>query len=223
MQSKFTLAAGTLALTLCAPLSAAIYIKIPDIKGESTRAAPGVEPDEIDVKMADDGAQAKDSGEAHLDYLTITMTPNAAGHEATHVVQQRASGTADAPVNGLHWSGDGVPLRARVSERLRHKDRAISAEAAPRDAASGMATGKRQHRPVTLKPIEKGSSFMVPASSGPGTLTVAGTFDGCAAGRSYPHILVGDDEVGGEVMLEGVTTASCAAEEVAFNYEKITY
>ena len=31
------------------------YLKIPDIPGESRNAVPGVEPDEIDVKAADDG------------------------------------------------------------------------------------------------------------------------------------------------------------------------
>lgn len=218
-----TIATLAAAMTLATPLSAAIYIKIPDIDGESGRATPGVEPDEIDVKMADDGTQAKDSGEAHLDYLTITLSPRASGREVTHVVQQGGTGTADGHPGPIHWSAEGVPLRAGVSERLRHKDRATTAEPAPRATASGMATGKRQHRPVTLKPMEKGSRIMVPASNGPGTLTFAGRFDGCAEGASYPHVLIGDDEGGSEAKLIGVTIASCAAEEVTLNYEKITY
>ena len=218
-----TIATLAAAMTVAAPLSAAIYIKIPDIDGESGRATPGIEPDEIDVKLADDDTQAKDSGEAHLDYLTITLSPRASGREATHVVQQGGTGTADAHTSPLHWSAEGVPLRAGLSERLRHKDRATTAEPAPRDTTSGMATGKRQHRPVTLKPMEKGSRIMVPASNGPGTLTFAGRFDDCVEGASYPHVLVGDDEGGSEAKLTGVTITSCAAEEVTLNYEKITY
>lgn len=218
-----TIATLAAAMTFATPLSAAIYIKIPDIDGESGRATPGVEPDEIDVKMADDGTQAKDSGEAHLDYLTITLSPPASGREVTHVVQQGGTSSADVPAGPLHWSAEGVPLRAGVSERLRHKDRATTAEPAPRDTANGMATGKRQHRPVTLKPIEKGSRIMVPAFDGPGTLTFAGRFVGCAEGAKYPHVLIGDDEGGSEAKLIGVTIASCAEEEVTLNYEKITY
>ena len=77
MPTSRTIVTLAAAMTLAAPLSAAIYIKIPDIDGESGRATPGIEPDEIDVKLADDDTQAKDSGEAHLDYLTITLSPRA--------------------------------------------------------------------------------------------------------------------------------------------------
>jgi len=51
------LLAGLAGLTVAAPLSAAAFIKLPPIRGESGLATAGVEPDEIDARAAvrDDG------------------------------------------------------------------------------------------------------------------------------------------------------------------------
>ncbi|MBT8431610.1 MAG: type VI secretion system tube protein Hcp [Altererythrobacter sp.] len=231
------MASGALALALVTsgPLSAAIYVKFPDIDGESETRG--------------------DSGDAHLDYLVITMsnaqenrtTPfetedigvaaedddHAAGdeheieydiaagalhsqgsHEAAHLVQQRA-GTGpttadkdhDAWIDVLSWGSAARPARAAL-----------------RDAASGRATGKRQHKPVTVtKPIDKASPLRVPVDDGPGTLTLKQPMEGCTMGATYPHVLVGDDGVAGaEVTLERVTVTECSREHVSFTYQKVS-
>lgn len=251
MTYKASCIAGAAALAmLAAPLSAAIYIKIPDLPGESQSATPGVEPDEIDLKAADSRSTIWGPGDAHLAYQVITLdntqegdeheveydvasaaSASSAGHEAAHVVQQRGGATEQAGdkdhdkwIDVLSWSTPQPVEKARVAERLRHRDRAVSSEAATRDAASGMASGKRQHKPLTVtKPIDKASPLKIPTRSGAGSITLKRGLADCTPGTRYPHILVGDDAVGREVTLEDVTVASCAREEVTFNYAKIKY
>ena len=252
-KSTFVMCAAALSV-FAAPLSAAIYVKIPPIKGESQSAVPGVEPDEIDLKAAVADTADKGSGEAHLDYLVIAMQPvrsdgtelddigvrartgSAAllGHEATHSIQQRA-GTAGSSAAGdsnhdkwidvLSWSAQAAtPADAPTGARDGLRARATSAAIATRDAATGRATGKRQHRPlVVTKQIDKASPLQVPVDRGPGALTMRQAMEGCQVGASYSHILVGDDAVNQEIRLEDVTVASCRSEEVTFNYEKVKF
>ncbi|MBO6609933.1 hypothetical protein [Altererythrobacter sp.] len=250
-KGRYAACAAVLSL-LAAPLSAAIYVKIPPIKGESQNAVPGVEPDEIDFKAADNGSERKDSGEAHLDYLVITMeqaqrdgtelddigvraqaeSVARQSNEATHVVQQRAGvagsgadGDAnhDKWINVLSWSAPmAIPAASPSGKRNVVRARTTSVAIAPRDAATGRASGKRQHRPfVATKPVDKASPLQVPVDRGPGALTMRQAMEGCRVGASYSHILVGDDAANREFRLEDVTVASCATEEVTFNYEKI--
>lgn len=250
---KFAASTAVLSL-LAAPLSAAIYVKIPPIKGESQSAVPGVEPDEIDLKAAVADTAGKDSGEAHLDYLVITMeraqsdgtelddigvraqaeSAASRGNEVTHVVQQRA-GSAEPNAAGdsnhdkwidvLSWSAPmAIPAGSTSGKRNVLRARTASTSIATRDAATGRATGKRQHRPfVATKPVDKASPLLVPVDSGPGALTMRQAMEGCRVGASYSHILVGDDAVNQEVRLEDVTVASCRSEEVTFNYEKVKF
>lgn len=88
--------------------------------------------------------------------------------------------------------------------------------ASPRDAASGLPTGKRQHKPMMLTaPLAKGS------------LTVRGKFPGCAVGTRYPSIALSG--TGKRYTLQDAIITSCASasgealpmEEVSFNYAKI--
>lgn len=185
------------------------YLKIPDIPGEIRNAVPGVEPDEIDVKAADDGARRKNSGEAHLDYLTITMTGASAGgeHEVEYDIAAGANAAADAlPVS---WG----PVHT-----------------------AGLPTGKRQHRPLTaIKPVDRTSPAMAerkverraalsrPASQGAGSVRVGAKWDGCRVGARYPHILLGGGEPLGEYTLRNVQVTECAAEHVSFNYARIEW
>jgi type VI protein secretion system component Hcp len=86
----------------------------------------------------------------------------------------------------------------------------------PRDAASGLATGKRMHKPVTFPtPRDKGS------------VTMRGKFPGCAVGARYPVLKLGN--AAKRYTLEDAIITSCATvpgtaapmEEVSFNYAKI--
>jgi type VI protein secretion system component Hcp len=90
----------------------------------------------------------------------------------------------------------------------------------PRDAASGLPTGKRQHKPMMLTaPLAKGS------------LTVRGSFPGCAVGTRYPSIKLGGR--GKRYTLQDAIITSCGRsstsgdalpmEEVSFNYGKIRW
>lgn len=252
-KSRYAASAAALSL-LAAPLSAAIYVKIPPIKGESQSTVPGVEPDEIDLKAAVADTAGKDSGEAHLDYLVITMeqaqrdgtelddigvraqaeSAASQGNEVTHVVQQRAGAAQpsaagdsnhDEWIDVLSWSAPmAMPAASPSGKRNVLRVRTASTPIATRDAATGRATGKRQHRPfVATKSVDKASPLQMPVDSGPGALTMHQAMEGCRVGASYSHILVGDDTVNREFRLEDVTVASCRSEEVTFNYEKITF
>lgn len=200
--------AGVAALALAVPAQAAFtgYLKIPDIPGES-QAKPGVEPDEIDVKVA--GAQRRDSGEAHLDYLTITMENLAGdehevefdiaagavhdqrGHEVGHVMQQRAGTSAGQATDADHK--DWIDLQSITWKT----------------SSSGLATGKRQHKPLTvIKRIDKASPAMATAAhgggGGAGKVSMGGGLTATHATKTYdaasPYIALsprqGDDGPG---------------------------
>lgn len=88
----------------------------------------------------------------------------------------------------------------------------------PRDAASGLATGKRMHKPVTFPtPRDKGS------------LTIRGKFPGCVVGARYPVMKLGN--AAKRYTLQDAIITSCGTvssggdalpmEEVSFNYAKI--
>ena len=187
---KHTMMAGgalALALVMSGPLSAAIYVKIPPIKGETT--------------------EAQDSGEAHLDYLTIKMenvmvTRKGDDHSSgdEHEIEYDVAAgslmqTARPKIAGVTW---GAVKPARM---------------ATRDAATGLPTGKRQHKPLsTTKPIDKATPMMMRA---------AVRWSGCAVGRRFDHVLLGDGE-GKEHRLEGVRVAHCGREYVSFTYDKIS-
>lgn len=57
---------------------------------------------------------------------------------------------------------------------------------APRDSSSGMATGKRQHKPLTIsKEMDKASPKLAQPSA-KGSMSFRGQVTGCAAGTTYP-------------------------------------
>lgn len=229
---EFALVGAVAALTLSIPAHAAFtgYLKIPDIKGESQRASSGggeapitlrrtneatAEPtyETIQIKyvvQADDHS-AGDEHEIEFDIASTAAHDQPkgsarSGNEAAHVVQQRGTGTARgkdhkgwSDLQSLDW-GAVMPL----------------------DRGSGMATGKRQHKPLTVtKELDKASPMMARGMRrGAGSLTLKRGIPNCQVGTRYDHIIVGEDG-GDEVRLEQVTVARCAAEEVAFNYAKV--
>ena len=276
---QMMMASGALALALVAsgPLSAAIYVKIPDIDGESeTRAdsgdahldylvitmehaqenrttpfetedigakatgasADGVETEDIGFRSSDGDAETTGDDHSAGDEHEITYDVAAGAlhsqgaHQATHVVQQRGSGgggTADHDhghdkwIDVLSW-GSAAGTTTREAGSGMATGRRMHRPMATRDAASGRATGKRQHKPAVLtKAIDKASPLRVPVSEGPGTLRVDRAMDGCVVSAQYPYVLVGDDGVAGaEVKLERVTVTECSSEHVSFAYEKVS-
>jgi type VI secretion system secreted protein Hcp len=86
----------------------------------------------------------------------------------------------------------------------------------PRDAASGLPTGKRQHKPLTItKEIDKATPLIMNALINNETLT---------------EVLIGMRQAGGEVMTIMLVNASVAErrqhgprESVSFTYQKIIW
>ena len=240
MKGKWTLVMGAAALALGTAGNAAIYVKIPPIKGETS--------------------EAQDSGEAHLDYLIITMenvqknrtTPfetedigakatggddHSAGDE--HEIEYDVSAgafheTSDEGhkewIDVLSWGAPKAAASARGARtvlRTRTRSMTVADAAKPvREGSSARASSHRRIEPVRAvetRPLAAGSETRVPVSKGPGSLRVGQPMEGCAVSSQYPYVLVGDDGVdGAEVKLEGVTVTECSSEHVSFNYEKIS-
>lgn len=250
--------AGAAALAMAAPASAGVltgYLKLPDIEGESERSA-GFETENIGVRASEPQAKPqqnrefnigmppavaeRDSGEAHLDYLVITMEA-ASANEAAHVVQQRA-GTASAdkehedwiPVLGVNWSRDvasGMPTGKRQHKPLsvtKELDKASpqlarSSGAGSAATSGGAGAGKASFKELSVTKKTDTATFLPPpATSGPGSVTLPANLPGCQVGKRYPHALVSDDG-GQEVKLLDVSVTQCASEEVTLNYERIKW
>ena len=91
----------------------------------------------------------------------------------------------------------------------------------PRDSASGLPTGKRQHKPMTItKPLDRGS------------VTVTGSMSGCTVGAAYPDAVL--QTAAARYEFKEVFITSCAMpsmsgsssggvpmESISFNYDKI--
>ena len=96
---------------------------------------------------------------------------------------------------------------------------ADTAVASPRDSASGMPTGKRQHSPVTFsKPLDRGS------------VTVAGNLPGCKVGAAYADAVLQTpterfefkDAIITDCTMSGSTGGDDRpTESVSLNYDKV--
>ncbi|AKC87441.1 hypothetical protein WQ53_12440 [Pseudoxanthomonas suwonensis] len=83
---------------------------------------------------------------------------------------------------------------------------------APRDAASGLPTGKRQHKPMI---------FVGPADTSAGSVTVEASLPDCRVGTVYSTVEMGDRGTGESLKLHDATVSACAADKVSFTYSKI--
>ena len=100
-----------------------------------------------------------------------------------------------------------------------HRDDAVTGDAAtavtsPRDAASGLPTGKRQHQPKGRAPLDQTQPLDV------GSVTVNGSVPGCTVGAAYTDAMLRTTAARYE--LKDVQITSCARESVALNYSKVT-
>jgi hypothetical protein len=77
-------------------------------------------------------------------------------------------------------------------------------------AASGLPTGKRQHKPVTLSmPVDKGSVMLKLASAWPD----------CQVGKRYAELELGDG--GKSYTLQDAVVSSCASESISLYYSGV--
>ena len=134
-----------------------------------------------------------------------------------------AGGAAAAQIEVMSWSwgetqtASGVQVAAGDVNADSRPDTITS----PRDAASGLPTGKRQHKPMTItKPLDRGS------------VTVKGSMSGCTVGAAYPDAVL--QTAAARYEFKDVFITSCAMpsmsgsssggvpmESISFNYDKI--
>lgn len=120
-------------------------------------------------------------------------------------VEQAGAASSDMSIKGSKI-GQNVPT-AETPPTLTLKRRRISAipkqevETA-RDAASGQASGKRQHEPAA-----------------PGSLSLAASIPGCAAGTAYPAGVLQTETA--RYQLEDLVLIRCASDSVSFNYGQV--
>lgn len=191
------------------------YLKLGPVKGESTASPPGG----IEIQAWSWGVS--NSGSAHtgggMGAGKVAISDSASSTYSQVKREKGGKDAASSPVAAGDVDGDGT---ADIGT--------------PRDAASGLATGKRQHGPVTIiKELDKSTPVLAraaPPSSAAGSLTTLVPAGMCKAGATYPSAELGTP--GRVYRLEGVTVASCDAaassgdrpmESISLNYTKIQW
>lgn len=213
--SLAALIAGGLAFSATAQGAGAdFYLKLDSIKGEKSDGLQGG----IEIQAWSWGVS--NTGSAHvgggMGAGKVAISDSAS---STYSQVKREKGGKDAASSSVaagDVDGDG---QADV--------------VSPRDAASGLPTGKRQHGPVTIIKDLKGMPVLAraaPPSSAAGSLTTVVPAGMCKMGAAYPSAELGTP--GRVYRLEGVTVASCAAaassgdrpmESISINYTKIQW
>ena len=120
-------------------------------------------------------------------------------------------GVADKSKSGTDsWS---APTKAAMGSQSSGAGAGKVTAAAPRDAASGMATGKRMHKPFTItKEVDKASPLLMKA---------------CASGQHFPQVDVqlgsGEKYTLTDVMVasDQKSSGEKPMETISFTYQKI--
>ena len=196
------------------------YLKIGDIKGESQGQANS---EGWRIVARAPAPQAGGEHEVEYDIIKGAFTGNGPtflrsnpdGDTAPTPTRKVTAGPPDTAdkdhgkwilIESFEW-GTAPDAAAHV--------RVIDGNAATAGRASGLATGRRQHRPVALaKPID----------NAPGSLTLTGSFGGCAVGTKFSNITLKRGMM--SYAMENAVVTSCSAtterEHISLNYEKIT-
>ena len=222
------------AMSMATSAVAAAYIKIPPIDGESqsSSSSDSGEP-HLDylvitlerARVTGSDEAAGDEHEIEYDIAAGAFVPKPTSaadqkHESWIPVEGISYSTASATstadtAHGSRLTGIRAhkPVRAAARPARAQSQAQMSTPTnSPRDAATGLPTGKRQHRAMSaVKPVDKASPLLMRA---------AASWAGCEVGARYPHIVVGNGE-GGEYKLHNVEVAKCAREHVSFTYQKI--
>lgn len=200
-----------LAFSLCVPASAAgadYFLKLDGVEG---------------------GSKGKHDHKDEIEILSYSFGPSQAARVSkidSFTIKQKAvegtdgNGKVDARTDGLlivrnsaasgGEKGGTEDINIGVGE-LRESRGGVSVAAGDvtgdgRSAASGLPTGKRQHKPmVVTKPLDKGS------------IKLAGSVAPCAVGKTYPLIEVGGRGRG--YKLRNVQVVSCGKGTMTANYD----
>ena len=188
-----------------AAASADYFLKIEGVDGESK---DDKHKGEIEILSYSWGATRTGQADALTDGLMIirynTEPAGAAADKNIVLKGSKIGENAPATSGGVRVAAGDVDGDGRA------------AVVSPRDPASGLATGKRMHKPVTF-----------PTPRDRGSLTVRGKFPGCAVGTRYPVLALSG--AGQRFTLQDAIITSCSSvpgqaapmEEVSFNYAKL--
>lgn len=224
-----------------AAAAADIYLKLGDIKGEiavesfswgATQAAGRV--NKIDAFTIKQSVKADDVGEARA--AAAGSGGSAVGGGAGLTI---GVGTPGNPADKVSYQDisapsmtSGKPGAARLPPELPVMAGTVES------GASGLPTGKRQHKPMTItKELDKSTPILMQARPlAAGSLTVRGRLPGCAPGTAYEDAVL---RAGGYTYeLKEVIITSCAVsgsgggggsggalpmESISLNYAKIRF
>ena len=145
---------------------------------------------------------------AHADYY---LKFDAVGRDPDGPTYLKAHSSADLDGDGL---ADDVVIRMDCTAGTLHS--ADFRVTGPRDAASGQATGKRQHKPFVAR------GYYDQASPPPsGSLTVLASGSPCRVGARYPSIALSGG--GKNYVLQDVQVVDCGSSSAAGPEERITF
>ena len=199
--------------------SADYFLKIPPIRGESDAMTPGIEPDEIDSKVAAPATPRQ--GDVTLK-RGVTAPAQRGNVETTFKVEKGEKATD-------HDHKGWIELLSL------------------NEASAGQATGRRTYEPITIrKRIDKsspdrqqpeGQDDLAAPGGGPvaiGLLLPAvqkvreatartEAWPGCTPGQRLPGVEIMEASTGRKGRILDATVSKCASEQVSFNFTKIEW
>jgi len=146
---------------------------------------------EVFVKVPPGSTAAKDDHKDHIEILSYSWG---------------AAANSDMVLKGSKI-GENTPAPAARGIDIARVDGEIINPAAP--AASGLPTGKRQHKPMTMT-MELGRGSV--------SLQTRSPWPACKVGTQYPELELGDGA--NAYKLQDAMITSCASDRVSLNYAK---
>jgi hypothetical protein len=223
-------------------------------------AAPGDNPPPGLLAKIQIATQPNQGGprEQHIDVLSYSWGTSRAGRRTLPAFEpQLKSQPVVGPIyNSEPGSSEKLTVHGNRTEKSGDPDRPIVAGRVPNrrgtasvpetgdevmvgmehgDAASGQATGKRQHKPITFTKEWGAATPQImkldrPAAKGSIWIRTSQPWPACRVGARYPSLELGGG--GKRYVLQDVTVASCGGsrsadgqptEEVAFYYNRIAF
>ena len=225
-----------LSLLIAQPASAAAYLKLGDIKGETTAAA-GHQDHKGEIEVLSWSFGATNSSHSHSGGMgagKVSMNDASAAAPGEAEITLKGQGASVGKPNPGRGGNVEYEWKVEEGESASPAPGGVSVAAgdvdgdgradrvAPRDAPSGLATGKRQHKPMkTTMPIGRSA----------GSLTVLVPAGMCVVGARYPTAQLGDGQLA--YKMKDVMVSSCAPapssggsrpmESLSLNYTKIEF
>jgi type VI protein secretion system component Hcp len=219
--SAFTFGAPALAASLD------YFLKLPPIEGDSGKAEAQDDKHKNQIEIlswswGDSRAGTYASGDTEAAAGKVSKVDAISIKQSTHA----APGEAEITLKGNSGTGQAAAKTTPPTVTLKRGTSAAAAgvQVAAGDvtgdgaAASGVPTGKRQHKPFVLtRPLDKGSVL----------LNLKSAWADCRVGARYPKLELGGG--GKTYLLTDATVTSCSAagdrpmESISLNYTKIEF